>query len=251
MIRRPPRSTLFPYTTLFRSIAHQREVVGDRGRTDAEARHDTALVAQLALAAVGLDDAVPDHALAQILVGRADDDLLDLSRLCGPNGGRRERVVGLELLHRPDHHAHVAQRVLERMELREQVRLDAFAGFIARPEIIAKRFNDVVGGHTDVRRASLEHPEHRAEHADDRGDFVAISVELFRHRVEMPEQLVGAVQEVDFHDRYFRKLVALSPLPCGSTRPPRYLAKNASAAAVKTRLFSGRAKPCPSSGNTM
>src|SRR3712207_8175083 len=24
MIRRPPRSTLFPYTTLFRSIAHQR-----------------------------------------------------------------------------------------------------------------------------------------------------------------------------------------------------------------------------------
>src|SRR2546426_7671646 len=37
MIRRPPRSTLFPYTTLFRSIgrlAHQVEVVGghhDRG----------------------------------------------------------------------------------------------------------------------------------------------------------------------------------------------------------------------------
>src|SRR5256885_8460976 len=26
MIRRPPRSTLFPYTTLFRSFAHQDEV---------------------------------------------------------------------------------------------------------------------------------------------------------------------------------------------------------------------------------
>src|SRR5260221_1793137 len=25
MIRRPPRSTLFPYTTLFRSIGHQRQ----------------------------------------------------------------------------------------------------------------------------------------------------------------------------------------------------------------------------------
>src|SRR3989442_11334111 len=25
MIRRPPRSTLFPYTTLFRSVAHERE----------------------------------------------------------------------------------------------------------------------------------------------------------------------------------------------------------------------------------
>src|SRR3712207_6884603 len=29
MIRRPPRSTLFPYTTLFRSLAHPR-VVGQR-----------------------------------------------------------------------------------------------------------------------------------------------------------------------------------------------------------------------------
>src|SRR5256885_5281695 len=29
MIRRPPRSTLFPYTTLFRSVAHaQRDAVG-------------------------------------------------------------------------------------------------------------------------------------------------------------------------------------------------------------------------------
>src|SRR2546427_6491827 len=28
MIRRPPRSTLFPYTTLFRSPGHRRRVVG-------------------------------------------------------------------------------------------------------------------------------------------------------------------------------------------------------------------------------
>src|SRR5260221_9037942 len=41
MIRRPPRSTLFPYTTLFRSHRRQR-IVGDRPghftRTDADAR---------------------------------------------------------------------------------------------------------------------------------------------------------------------------------------------------------------------
>src|SRR3989442_9801063 len=30
MIRRPPRSTLFPYTTLFRSQLHEREVANDR-----------------------------------------------------------------------------------------------------------------------------------------------------------------------------------------------------------------------------
>src|SRR5438309_7873309 len=31
MIRRPPRSTLFPYTTLFRSVEH-RDAVGELGR---------------------------------------------------------------------------------------------------------------------------------------------------------------------------------------------------------------------------
>src|SRR2546425_4921447 len=30
MIRRPPRSTLFPYTTLFRSIGAHRHAAGDR-----------------------------------------------------------------------------------------------------------------------------------------------------------------------------------------------------------------------------
>src|SRR5438876_5001909 len=29
MIRRPPRSTLFPYTTLFRSVRHRRGSAGD------------------------------------------------------------------------------------------------------------------------------------------------------------------------------------------------------------------------------
>src|SRR3712207_7824732 len=32
MIRRPPRSTLFPYTTLFRSAARGRRRLGGRGR---------------------------------------------------------------------------------------------------------------------------------------------------------------------------------------------------------------------------
>src|SRR2546430_8494590 len=31
MIRRPPRSTLFPYTTLFRSVLHVRAVAGQDG----------------------------------------------------------------------------------------------------------------------------------------------------------------------------------------------------------------------------
>src|SRR5256885_4928216 len=32
MIRRPPRSTLFPYTTLFRSVTHQYKDMGNRSK---------------------------------------------------------------------------------------------------------------------------------------------------------------------------------------------------------------------------
>src|SRR2546430_13652213 len=35
MIRRPPRSTLFPYTTLFRSTADRRELLLDKDRLHA------------------------------------------------------------------------------------------------------------------------------------------------------------------------------------------------------------------------
>src|SRR5260221_7569692 len=38
MIRRPPRSTLFPYTTLFRSHRHRPDQAQDRGRRQAARR---------------------------------------------------------------------------------------------------------------------------------------------------------------------------------------------------------------------
>src|SRR5262245_62241006 len=40
MIRRPPRSTLFPYTTLFRSRAHRRFLPAPTLRRPAPADHD-------------------------------------------------------------------------------------------------------------------------------------------------------------------------------------------------------------------
>src|SRR2546430_9682693 len=45
MIRRPPRSTLFPYTTLFRSAREQHEhpPVGRVGQLDQHARHGGAV----------------------------------------------------------------------------------------------------------------------------------------------------------------------------------------------------------------
>src|SRR2546426_8617394 len=58
MIRRPPRSTLFPYTTLFRSrLANVRDAADPRHRAlDAEAEprvHERAVLAQVEVPAVG------------------------------------------------------------------------------------------------------------------------------------------------------------------------------------------------------
>src|SRR2546426_3078313 len=51
MIRRPPRSTLFPYTTLFRSGA---EVPGDRAADEREVLLDIRSVEPEVLAGVGI-----------------------------------------------------------------------------------------------------------------------------------------------------------------------------------------------------
>src|SRR3712207_7816821 len=64
MIRRPPRSTLFPYTTLFRSFAHHLFNRGDAASNLVQPR-----LAQR-------DHAVLDGALAQLKGGSADQDQL-------------------------------------------------------------------------------------------------------------------------------------------------------------------------------
>src|SRR5256885_12115809 len=65
MIRRPPRSTLFPYTTLFRSHHERRVAVAARQ-----------VAKQLIVRAVLLDDV---------------DDVLDERRLAGSRGNRKRR----------------------------------------------------------------------------------------------------------------------------------------------------------------
>src|SRR5258705_3245319 len=48
MIRRPPRSTLFPYTTLFRSdVGHPRQVLDDRLALGSRQVHADALLADV------------------------------------------------------------------------------------------------------------------------------------------------------------------------------------------------------------
>jgi hypothetical protein len=56
--------------------------------------------------------------------------------------------------------------------------------------------NDVIGGHAHVRGAAIDHAEHGPDHAAHGADLTAVLVKSRRHRVEVPEELVGAVDEV-------------------------------------------------------
>ena len=124
-------------------------------------------VAHLSAPAIHLHDAIAHDALREILVGRPDADLLD-ARIGGREMRRRgQRVVGLELDHRPRDDAHGDERLFERVKLRPQRGLDAFARFVAGPQIVAERLDDVIGGNADVRDAAFEHLHDRPEHSGD------------------------------------------------------------------------------------
>src|SRR5438874_13783633 len=105
MIRRPPRSTLFPYTTLFRSnrpqIGKERaadgfsQVRGAGGSTGALPRADRALdhlhvpVAPLLDPLVEIDDALAEFRVLRVASVDLDEQLLDLGRRLD----RRRRVA--------------------------------------------------------------------------------------------------------------------------------------------------------------
>src|SRR3712207_8746843 len=65
MIRRPPRSTLFPYTTLFRSVAAFRGLDDLRDGGEAAVGHDAA-------ERLGADRALADQLVA-VLAGSEED----------------------------------------------------------------------------------------------------------------------------------------------------------------------------------
>ena len=137
--------------------------------------------------------------MREVLVRRPDADLLDRAIGGGEARGRRERIVRLELDHRPDHDAHRAQRLLERMELRKQRGLDAGRGLVAGPQVVAERLDDVIGRDADMRRALLDHLQHRLQHAAHGAERAVLALVEAAVAVEVAEQLVGAVDEVDDH----------------------------------------------------
>ena len=113
--------------------------------------------------------------------------------------GRSERIIGFELDHRPDDNAHRRERLLERMELREQRGLDAGAGLVVRPKPIAKRLDHVVGGDAEVRVAVFvfNYLENGLQHADDRAVRTVLAFGEPAQAVEVTEEFVGSVDEMD------------------------------------------------------
>ncbi len=129
-------------------------------RRHAELRDDAGFVDERARADVELHDARAADALRQILVGRPDDHA---THPLVPRRNRRrcrQGVVGLELHHRPDDDAERRERLFEQRELRQQIRLDAFARLVAAPEIVAEGLDHVVGRDTDVRGSVLDESQH-------------------------------------------------------------------------------------------
>src|SRR4029453_13280860 len=120
---------------------------------------------------------------------------------------RGERVIGLEFDHGPDHDAEGAQRVLEGLELGIQHRIDPFAGLVARPEPVAERLDDVIRGHAQVRRAPLEHAEHRGHDAAHGPELLrGGALERRCRREEVTKELVRAVDQMDDHDPTIRQI---------------------------------------------
>ncbi len=93
----------------------------------------------------------------------------------------------------------VCERFFQRVELREERALDAGPGLVPGPEAVAERLDHVIGRHADMRGPRLDHLEHRLQDADHGAEGRVRALVEPALSVEVPEQLVGAVDEVDDH----------------------------------------------------
>ncbi len=141
--------------------------------------------------------AILDHALREVLVRGPDAYFFDARIGGGAVRGRSQRVVGFQLDHRPDDDAHRGERALQRLELSPQRRLDSLAGLVIGPQVVAERFDHVIGRDADMRGALLDHLQHGVQYAGDRPYGTIFAVGEAAKAVEMPVQLVRTVQQVD------------------------------------------------------
>src|SRR3954451_7150918 len=97
------------------------------------------------------------------------------------------------------------------MELRQEIRFDSVTRLVPWPQIIPKGLNYVVGRDRNVRRAALHRVENRPQYATHCGYFASILVPSRRQCIVMPEQLVGAVDQVNLQMRLQDHCTELKP----------------------------------------
>ena len=171
-------------------------------RTDAELGDHARIIQDDVAAAIPADDARARDRLRQVLVRRADDDLVDARRILEARRARRQRVVGLELHHGPDHHAERGNSPLRERELSQKVRVDAGARLVAGEQVVAERLDDVVEGAGDVRHAGHRDQHEEAPQQTDRGAHLTAAWARARRGAEVAaKQLVGAVHQMDLQVR--------------------------------------------------
>ena len=158
-------------------IADERQVVGNRLGAHAELLdRPPASSLIVRVRRIICTTRVPRTHCARSLSGVQISDAIDLAALRRDRARRRERVVGLELDHRPHGDAERGERFFEQRKLRPQVRLDAVAGLVPGPEPVPERLDDVIGRHAHVRGAAVDHREDGREHAAHRADFAAVGI---------------------------------------------------------------------------
>ena len=154
-----------------------------------------------------LADAIHQHhaiaggALAEVFVRRED---AHLRHVVAPAAGRAgQRVVRLELCHRPNRDAEGGGRLFHEVELRDDVRVHALARLVAVEEIVAKGLDGVVEGHRQVRHllfGFVEQIEQRGDHADGGLHVSPVRCDALRALgVVGAEQFEGAVDEMQSH----------------------------------------------------
>ena len=184
--------------------------------------------------AVHLNHPLAMHALRQILVRCPDAYLLHPVIFGGDSRSGGERIVGFQLDHGPYRHSQRGERILERMKLREQRRLDPVTCLVARPKSITEGLDDVIGRHAEMRRPLLDHLQHGMQHAVYGAEGSIVAFVEAAQTIEVAEQLVRPVNQMNDHDISW-------PAAGGSAmQPPR-----GARGAMRPQSYSGSTAPEP------
>ncbi len=114
---------------------------------------------------------------------------------------RSEGVVSLELDHGPYDDPHGCQPHFEPLELREQGCIDAVPSLVSTPQVVAEGFDDMIGGDAQVSGAALDHLQDGMQHPGYGAVRLVAALVETAQAVEVPEELIGAVDEVNDHSR--------------------------------------------------